>query len=165
MQETDNSKNRNQVVHGSNKKTRKFKKAYLLIAVVILVIIGVGVFYLTQKKEAEGSKTTNAEKSISYSFEESASAEAYGNLLSATLESFKIGGNANGIKVEARGHYPTEDQIKNRDWAAKNLKLNEGITRLIEQGKLTYLPEGCEQEKCISYTIKAGGVEVAKNLN
>lgn len=165
MQETGNSKDTNQVVHGSNKKTRKFKKLYLLIPVATLVLIGAGVFFATQKKEASKPTTENAERSISYTFEESASTEAYGNLLSATLESYKIGGNKNGVKVDARGHYPTEAQLKNKEWTKQNLKLNEGISRLLEQGKLVYLPDNCEQEKCTTYTIKADGVEVAKNLN
>lgn len=166
MQESDNSRNNNQVVHGSNKKSQKIKKLYLiLILAVATTLIGVTVFFTTRKKESPKPTTENAERSISYTYEESASTEAYGNFLSATLESYKIGGNKNGINVEAHGHYPTEAQVKNKEWAAQNLKLDEGINRLIEQGKLVYTATNCEQEKCTAYTIKADGVEVAKNLN
>lgn len=156
-----------QVIHGGNVRRHLPKKLSTIVIVLIVSLLLVGgiIFLVLRNKKTPEPPVNNAQKSISYNYEESSSTEAYGYFLSATLESYKVGGNKNGIDVEGRGHYPTTEQVKNKEWARDNLKLDDGILRLIENESLVYTANGCEAEKCTTYTITVDGVEIAQNLN
>lgn len=152
------------VIYQGETKNKKRRWPIFAATSIGVIIIGVTAMILLQKPKQEAPKI-NADRSITYTYEESSSAQAYGNLLSAALESYKVGGNKNGIKVEGRGHYPTDEQVKNKEWSRANLKLNDDVVNLIEKGTLSYTASDCEQEKCTAYVIKAGDKEVTKNLN
>lgn len=152
------------IYHDESPQKKRRWPIFAAISIVIIIIC-VAVIALLQKPKEKETNTINADRSITYTYEESSFAEAYGNLLSAAVESYKVGGNKNGVKVEGRGHYPTQEQVKNKEWTQKNLKLNDDVVNLIEKGTLSYTASGCEQEKCTVYVIKAGDKEVTKNLN
>lgn len=161
-------------------RKRPSKRQLLILSVVLLAVIGAGTAYYLQSKTDKPKETAKPvaqekfpappEKPVAHS--ETVTPTAFGNFLALSLETYWAGGNTNGTNIEGHKYYPSTADVKNVEWAKKNLKIPDQIIDSLQKDTITYVPEGCdadkpsgEQNKCTSFTLKSDNKTIAKSNN
>lgn len=158
-------------------KPSSSRKAILLIGLllVLLASIGIGYYFTSKNNDSDPiperpTVTTEFPKPKPVTYEETVSPNAYGQFMSVALEIFWSGGNANGQEIQGHGYYPSVADVKNANWAKKNLKLHAELNKSIKDGSVVYVPKGCDadkpsssQNKCTSFVIQSNGQDIAKS--
>jgi|GEM_PF-5870767 len=164
VSESDKSSN---IFSGSNKKSVHHHPLLIGGGLILLVLATI---LLTLSLAPRKESVSNQPKPVKYS--ETVTPTAYGSFLSVALESFYSGGNTNGVDIPGHKYYPSTADLKDLDWAQKNVQLDAHMFSLITDGKVIYSPKGCDanrpssaQNMCKSFIVTADGKEVEKSRN
>lgn len=172
----DEDQRQQQVIGGAKKSSLGKNKKLVVLVVLLMVLVAALVVVATrssdkkpasQDKSSDSSNTSQEDKAIP--IKDTTTLTSQGAMIKGVLSVFKVGGTFNDKKIEGKGYYPSQADMKDGAWLKQNMNIDDSTHALLQSGEVAYESKGCDASKpsstenaCSGYVIKVNGKVVAE---
>lgn len=172
----EEDKSQQQGIGGAKKNTTEKRKKLVLLLVVLVVAAATATLITIRSSDEKPTSQNKAGDSSNTSQEDEATPikdtttlTSQGTMIEMVLSVFKVGGTFNDKKIEGKGYYPSNVDMKDAVWLKQNMNIDDSTHAFLQSGEIVYESKGCDANKpsstgnaCSGYVIKVNGKVVAE---